>query len=119
MSTLGDIRALGYQIDSNPDLGLAAVRGFGVATMLDPKDQAAIDALANPAAHAERRFQFSAPDAAAARTRLQAAGYTVTRVDASCDTFTVTPQGSTASSTMTPAQLVATAAAVTPAVTPA
>lgn len=88
MTTYRELEALGYVVDVDAASGTAAVRGFGVATMI--ADDAHLDSLADPDAHAERRFQFLYPDAHAARVALEALGYVVERIDPSADSFTVT-----------------------------
>lgn len=89
MSARDQLRRMGYDTDVVD--GAIAVRGYGVATMVDPDDVAALQTFLDPVAHAERRFQHVAPEAANARARLRAAGYKVERVDATSDTFAVTP----------------------------
>ena len=110
MSTRADLEALGYTVDVAPAGEVAAVRGYGIATMVHRDDAVEVFAsLADPAGHAERRFQFLHPDAHQARDLLEAAGYTVERVDPSADAFTITaPKGQppAAPSPATPAQLV-------------
>lgn len=59
MTSLGDITSLGYEVDIEPASGVVCVCGFGVATMIDPGDAAALAALADPDAHVERVNQFN------------------------------------------------------------
>jgi hypothetical protein len=60
-------------------------------------DQATIDALADPAAHAERVYQHDNPRAMAAAGAVAAHGFPVDRPDAGADTFTVAGQQKTGS----------------------
>jgi hypothetical protein len=50
VNTLADLVALGYTVDTQGDL--TAVRGLGVATVIETGDQAAIDSLWNAVTHA-------------------------------------------------------------------
>lgn len=118
VTTAADLEQLGYTVDIAPDGATAAVRGYGVATMVHRDDAGAVFAtLADPDGHAERRFQYLHPAAHKARARLAQAGYTVERVDPSADTFTITsPHGKPPAqpSPATPDQLVTIADEVTP-----
>lgn len=61
MSTLADLRRLGYAITPAFRAGevswVYSVSGFGLSLYLADTDQETIDALADPAAHAERERQ--------------------------------------------------------------
>lgn len=90
MSDLIDaIVALGYSVTEQD--GVLAIRGFGIAVMARADDNDALASIADRAAHTERAFQAIDTDAAAARAKLEAAGYTVTRSDPTVDVFTIAP----------------------------
>jgi hypothetical protein len=52
VATLDDIRALGYTVQDTGSV--LEVVGFDLRFLIDPADQEAIDALANPALHEQR-----------------------------------------------------------------
>ena len=74
------------------------VAGFGCQLYVNAKEdgtgwdddqQAFLDSLADPDAHAERVYQFENPDAMGAAMALLGKGYTVERPTLGADTFTV------------------------------
>lgn len=56
MIPLEVLRYLGYKIDVDKETGTASIRGFGIATMFDPKDQKTITGLIGN--HIIRKNQF-------------------------------------------------------------
>lgn len=88
MTSSADLTALGYRVDVAPDGSVAAIDGFGLAVTIRRQDAAARFAEI-VADHPDRLFWHLHPDAYRARLQLQNAGYTVTRVDASADVFTL------------------------------
>lgn len=59
MTTIEDIRALGYDVTHDPESDTASIMGFGVATMVDPKSTDTLTSFTDPDTHVERVNQFN------------------------------------------------------------
>jgi len=100
-ATLDDVRALGYTVAKASDcqtpegkwLTTWYVSGFGVGTYLsecDPEHQAAVDSIANPQVHFERRWQHEHPEQLAAAQELAAKCYSIGRAAPATDSWRIT-----------------------------
>lgn len=107
--TIADIEALGYEVgiaqERDDGTKVYFVSGFGVQTYVAGDDQEAIDSLADPAGHTERKFQQEQPDAHEARVELRGKGYEVERGDPTTDLFDVSDGNVVVASAVAPGQL--------------
>lgn len=125
-TSISDLEAAGYDVgiarpsDSIASPNVYSVSGKGFANLqvcvtpdagvgASDDDQGVLDALADPAARAEREFQCDYPEAAGARGDLVGKGYAVDRPDPNVDVFTISGGGADVTG-VDPAGLVAQAA---------
>lgn len=94
-STIADLQALGYTVAvqfETPTCKAWTISGYGISTSLGcegtPDFQAAVDSIASPAGHCNRKWQFDHPDQMAAFSAITGKGYAIAG-DQCADSYTV------------------------------